>query len=68
MEKGGVRVAIVSSDTDLLPALQIVRGAGIDISYVSFSGQTTVSLAKIANHVVTLKDSDIVAAYIDSLN
>ena len=62
------RIALLSSDTDLLPALQIIKGRGVDITYISFVGQATVSLVKIANHHLSLKNLDVCDAYIRSLN
>ena len=61
-------IAIVSSDTDLVPALQVVRNENVKITYVSFTGQATTSLAKIANRHITLDDGAILEAYIRSLN
>lgn len=62
------RVALVSSDTDLLPALQVAKENQIPISYVCFSEQSTVSLAKVADERVALDDKKICEAYISSLN
>lgn len=61
-------IALLSSDTDLLPALQIAKQENIKISYLSFSGQTTISLAKIADKHIILKNKAIIDAYINSLN
>lgn len=61
-------IALVSSDTDLLPALQIAKGEKVKIFYVAFSGQVTVSLSKIADRVVLLKDKDVRQAYVESIN
>ncbi len=62
------RIALLSSDTDLLPALQAVKKERIPISYISFANQATVSLVKISSTHVTLKDKDVVEAYIRSVN
>lgn len=61
-------IAVLSSDTDLVPALQVVKGNGMKVSYISFSGQATTSLVKLANKHFVLKDADICKAYIDSIN
>lgn len=62
------KIALVSSDTDLLPALQIVKEEKVKIAYISFSGQATISLVKTADQHLIIKDSEIIKAYIDSLN
>lgn len=61
-------IVIISSDTDLLPALQIVKSEKVKISYVSFSGQPTISLVKIADQHLVLSDKAVCEAYIGSLN
>lgn len=62
------KIALLSSDTDLLPALQIIKDKNIDVTYISFSGQATVSLIKASNHHLSLRDLDVCNAYIRSLN
>lgn len=62
------RVVLLSSDTDLLPALQIVKEENIDMTYISFAEQATVSLVKVSNHHIVLSDKDIYDAYIRSIN
>ncbi len=62
------QIVLVSSDTDLLPALQVAKNYGTKITYVSFSGQATVSLVKASNEHIVLRDELVRKAYISSLN
>lgn len=65
---GVSNIALLSSDTDLLPALQVIKNKKVRITYVSFSEQTTISLAKIADSHVIFDDKDILESYIKSVN
>ncbi|MBR3595341.1 NYN domain-containing protein [Candidatus Saccharibacteria bacterium] len=61
-------IILLSSDTDLLPALQIVKEKNIKLSYIAFKKQVTVSLAKIADQVFYLENQQVINAYLKSLN
>ena len=62
------KIVLVSSDTDLLPAVQIIKSENINFTYISFSNQTTISLAKAADNHIILKDEKIREAFITSFN
>jgi uncharacterized LabA/DUF88 family protein len=57
------RVIIVSSDTDLLPAIRIARQKRAEIVYIAFSNQITQSISRLSNNTIIFEDSDIVEAY-----
>ena len=68
LEQNTNHIALLSSDTDLLPALQIVKEKHIRLSYIAFKNQATISLAKIADQVFYLETQQIINAYLNSLN
>ncbi len=59
--------AIVSSDTDLLPAIKAVKDAGCKVTYVGFSGRLTNALVAECDTTETIRDSEIISAY-EALN
>jgi uncharacterized LabA/DUF88 family protein len=61
-EKGS-RVFVVSSDTDLIPAIKRARQQGIVIIYVAFPNEVISSLKKISNETVVLDNRMIKKAY-----
>lgn len=61
-------VALFSSDTDLLPALQIAKQENVRVTYIAFAGRTTISLSKVADKVVIIKNKAVCEAYVNSLN
>lgn len=54
---------LVSSDTDLLPPIQIVRGMGSKVVYVGFSDKLTKALLENASETQIIRDTEIIAAY-----
>lgn len=68
LENSIKHIILLSSDTDLLPALQIIKEKHVKLSYIAFKNQATISLAKIADQVLYLEKQQIIDAYLDSLN
>ena len=60
------KIGLLSSDTDLLPAIQIIKEKGANITYISFAEQATISLVKASNRHVVLSNQDIRDAYVRS--
>ena len=54
------RLILVSSDTDLLPALQVVRNKGKEIEYVGFSHAPSHALIEHATETRLLRKDDLV--------
>lgn len=54
------RLTLVSSDTDLLPALQIVRKRGKEIEYVGFSHAPSHAMIEYATETRLLRKDDLV--------
>lgn len=56
-------IILVSSDTDLVPALKIAKEAGKRITYVGFDSQLTRALLVIADSTQVIRDSEAIEAY-----
>lgn len=61
------RAVLVSSDTDLLPAVKIARGAGVKVVYVGFSNKTTKALIAESDETEIIRDQEVINAF-DSVN
>lgn len=59
----GQELYLVSSDTDLLPAVEKARSQAAKITYVGFSDNLTTALTKHATKVVTLRDAEVLEAF-----
>lgn len=57
------RVVLVSSDTDLLPALRVAKSAGAEIVYVGFNNKTTKAIVSSANLTEIMRDQEIIDAF-----
>lgn len=57
-------IIIVSSDTDLLPALKIAAKSNKQITYLGFEKQITYAIAHLATTTKTISNSDIIEAYL----
>ncbi|GHU07872.1 hypothetical protein FACS189431_3140 [Alphaproteobacteria bacterium] len=60
-----VEIFLLSSDTDLLPAVKKAKQLGAKIVYVAFEGEIVRAISLAANETLVLKDRDIVSAYKD---
>lgn len=58
---------LISSDTDLIPAIKVVKAAGSSVVYVGFSNKTTNAIIAKADKTEIIRDQEIVDAY-DRLN
>ena len=56
-------VYLVSSDTDLLPAVQKAQAAGAEVVYVGFAKALTHALTENADRVIVLREAEIVEAF-----
>lgn len=54
---------LVSSDTDLIPAVKIIRQEGGNVCYVGFANRTTKALMAESDSLVTIRDQEIIEAY-----
>ena len=57
------RIILVSSDTDLIPAVLCAKRAGKDVTYVGFSERLTRALVDECNVTQALRDDEIIDAY-----
>lgn len=56
-------IILVSSDTDLIPAIKIAKESGRQITYVGFSNQITKSLSSLADSTQVIRDNEVIEAY-----
>jgi uncharacterized LabA/DUF88 family protein len=61
-----VKMVVVSSDTDLLPAIEAALAKTKHVIYVGFSNKLTNAILSIAPETQIIRDTEIVAAYDDS--
>lgn len=59
------RLILVSSDTDLLPALQVARGKGKEIEYVGFSHAPSHALIEHATETRLLRKDDLISFVVE---
>jgi uncharacterized LabA/DUF88 family protein len=57
------RFVLISSDTDLLPAIQNVTAQGREVTYVGFSDKLTKALVTNATETQIIRDSEIIDAF-----
>lgn len=56
-------IVLISSDTDLIPAVKIAREVGVRITYVGFDNQITRLLSQRADSTQVIRDNEVVEAY-----
>ena len=56
-------VVLLSSDTDLLPAVKVVKGSIKEIIYVGFSDRLTGALTENTTKTEAIRDNEIIEAY-----
>lgn len=56
-------VVLVSSDTDLLPAIDIVTGAKVAVTYIGFSNKTTNAIVAKTSRTEIIRDQEVLDAY-----
>lgn len=57
------KLVLVSSDTDLLPAVQNVIARGKDVVYVGFSDKLTKAIVATATETQIIRDAEIIQAF-----
>ncbi|MCA9348237.1 NYN domain-containing protein [Candidatus Saccharibacteria bacterium] len=67
LRDGVDKLILISSDTDLLPAIKIARENGSKVIYVGFSNKTTKAIVAEADETEIIRDQEIIQAY-DELN
>lgn len=65
-EQEDVNAVLVSSDTDLLPAVSTVVGRGKHVTYVGFSNYLTKALVANSSEVQVVRDSEVIEAFDDA--
>lgn len=67
LQKNADKLVLISSDTDLLPAIKAAKAAGAHIVYVGFSDKTTKAIVAEAHETEIIRDQEVITAF-DSLN
>lgn len=57
-------IVLISSDTDLIPAIKVAKSAGVKITYVGFSDKTTKAIVALADETEIIRDSEISQAFV----
>jgi len=56
-------IVLISSDTDLIPAILIAKEAGKQVTYVGFEDRLTKALFDKSDRTKVLRDNEVIAAY-----
>lgn len=56
-------IILVSSDTDLVPAIKVAKEAGKKITYVGFDNQITKLLSSLADFTQVIRNDEVIEAY-----
>ena len=67
LTRAAMNQVIVSSDTDLLPAIEVARAAGVSVTYVGFSDKTTKAIVARTDKTEIIRNQEIIDAF-DKLN
>ena len=62
------KIAILSSDTDLIPALERVKRRGLGIAYVCFSRSVNRAMSAVADETITITPQRIIQAIEERTN
>lgn len=60
---GARTIVVLSSDTDMIPALEVVRAAGTRVIYMCFEDEVNEALKLSTDELVTYSREDIITAY-----
>lgn len=57
-------VVLITSDTDLMPAIKIARERKVKITYLAFDNQITQSISRLSNATQVIRDYEIITAFV----
>lgn len=60
-------IILISSDTDLVPAIRVAKDEGAKITYISFDKMIIRPLSVLSNSTITIRGYEIAEAYANSL-
>lgn len=63
LQKNTDKIVLISSDTDLLPAIKVAKTASVHIVYVGFSDKTTKAIVAEADETEIIRDQEVIAAF-----
>ena len=63
LENNVENIILVSSDTDLMPAIKIAREKHIKITYLAFDNQITQSISRQSDNTQTFRDFEVIEAF-----
>lgn len=67
LKQGVEHVVLVSSDTDLVPAVRVAKDEGVKITYISFDKMIIRPLSVLSNSTITIRGYEVAEAYANSL-
>ena len=67
LKRGVEHVILISSDTDLVPAVRVAKDEGARITYLPFDKRVIRPLSVLSDTTITIRRHEIVEAYADSL-
>lgn len=67
LKQGIKHVVLISSDTDLVPAIRVAKSEGAEITYISFDKMIIRPLSILSDSTITIKGYEIAEAYANSL-
>lgn len=67
LKQGVKHVVLISSDTDLVPAIRVARDEGVKITYISFDKMIIRPLSVLSNSTITIREYEVAEAYARSL-
>ena len=68
LEKRVEHIILISSDTDLVPAIRIAKDKGAKITYISFDKMIIRPLSVLSNSTIAIRAHEVAEAYANSLN
>ncbi len=63
LQKNTDKIVLISSDTDLLPAIKVAKTASVHIVYVGFSDKTAKAIVAEADETEIIRDQEVIAAF-----
>lgn len=67
LKKQTKHIILISSDTDLIPAIKVANENKVKVTYVAFCGYITKSISRLADETKTIKNTDVAEAYANGL-
>ena len=67
LKQGVEHIILISSDTDLVPAIRVAKDEGAKITYISFDKMIIRPLSVLSDSTITIRGYEVAEAYANSL-